>query len=225
MAISLVASAEGGGLSTATTSAIDTTGATLLIIVCTRDVTSSAVAPTDNKGNTWTQLTAQTIADNNALSIWYVNSNTPTVGSGHTFDYSASVEFNELAVFTFSGSVASPFDVQNGATVAGSSTTIQPGSITPSEDNTVVISGASGPFGSNEWSVDGEFNAITMGDYTAWTLGAAYLIQTSAAAANPTWTFPTSIANKISVIASFKASGGGGAAVKDIIQGYIAFAR
>src|SRR5688572_5662429 len=70
----------------ATTTAVDTTGATLLVLACTW-FNGTTVNPTvsDSKGNTWTGLTQQNNETATSIRIWYVNSATPTVGSGHTF--------------------------------------------------------------------------------------------------------------------------------------------
>ena len=107
--------------------------------------------------------------------------------------------------------LTAPFDQQNGNTAA-SGTTYQPGSVTPGSANELIVSLLFGA-GSGTTTIDSSF---TISDQLASTAnamagGMAYLIQTSAAAVNPTWTRggignvgPASIATfKIPVTAIF----------------------
>lgn len=136
-AATLITSGKGVGGTAPTTGSLDTTGATLLVAVVT--YTGTVTGMSDSKGNTWTGLTAY--ANSGVTSrIYYVNSNTPTVGTGHTFTYTASGGANVINVMAFSGTAANPFDVENGNNSA-SAATIQPGSVTPSKDDNIVITG------------------------------------------------------------------------------------
>ena len=65
----------------ATTSAIDTTGATLLVALIVTDTGGGTMS--DSKGNTWTALTAHSGGTTVTGQLFYVSN--PTVGSGHTF--------------------------------------------------------------------------------------------------------------------------------------------
>lgn len=188
--------------STVTTGAIDTTGATFLIAV----VSGFGTAPTlsDSKSNSWTALTERGLGSA-AEKLFYVVSG--TVGSGHTF--TANNNFPSVAVIAFSGSHASPFDAETGA--GGSSSTLQPGSITPAEDNELLVTGLSWN-NANAASINGGFSiatqvAIAGGQHLAVAI--AYLIQTTAAAANPTWTV-TSGNDLATGMAAFKAAAAGG---------------
>lgn len=190
-----------------TTSAINTTGATLLIVSISRNAGSTAVV-SDSKGNTWTQLTSINGTNNNCV-IYYAISNPATVGSGHTFTVTGTGIFSPIAAAAFSGTNAvSPFDVQNGHN-AGMSATVQPGSITPSVNNCLIVCAQSN---SNPGvSATGTINSgYTLLDYIAfapgayYSVGLAYLIQTTATATNPTWTLNATPPENLSAIASFK---------------------
>ncbi len=204
MAIALVTSGSASGNLTATTGSLDTTGSTLLVICATY---ATAVSVSDSKGNTWTGLTAQS---NTGVynQIFYVNSATPTVGTGHTFTISGASVYT-VNVLTFSGTGASPFDVENGASTA-SAATLQPGSVTPTNDNNVLITGLTA---GNAYAGAGSINlSFTITNQNAliggvtYGGGAAYLLQGAKAATNPTWTFGSTCTNDSSTIAVFKAA-------------------
>lgn len=206
MAVSLVANvAIPGAPNGGTSSSIDTTGATLLVIhVADADAVATTVS--DSKGNTWTPLAAR---QNSVESQLYYCAS-PTVGSGHTFTTSASSAFPAGQVLAFSGVDASPFDVQNGNTTTDS--TIQTGSVTPAEDGSLIVAGVGHVRGVSPTIGSGfavtDSNALYGGTY--YGAGAAYLVQTTAAAINPTWTLDSS-GVLAATIAVFAPSAGGGA--------------
>ncbi len=200
MAYSLVSSAK----TTGTSAGIDTTGATLLVIV--QSAVSGMSAPSDSKGNTWTKLTEQ--GGSGVTAIYYAAN--PTVGTGHTFTQGGTA--GSLAVAAFSGALTvAPFDQQSGAAWDGSSPDAA-GSVTPSENNELVIAGAGSSFTGP--SIDGGFTIAQYTDFVGGTnygSALAYLIQTTATAANPSWTTTGGCAP---VCATFKSSGGGGGGAK-----------
>jgi len=133
--------------------------------------------------------------------------------------------FGGLQVQAWSGSAASPFDQESGTTSGGVST-LQPGSLTPSEDNCLVITGMAHEANtSGATSINGGF---TISDGTGYQGGVheggsmAYLVQTSAAAANPTWNITNATAAIGAAMAVFKAAsgGGGGSVVPMIMHSY-----
>ena len=169
-------------LGTGTTSAIDTTGADF----CVANVVNfgATPAPTDSGGGTWTGLAQQ---PNVNVQMYY---STDTVqGPGHTFSIVAATGAMEVACF---GNIASvPLDQNAGSSSIGSFTTYQIGSITPTANKTLVISG----FGANNsggtiTSVDSGFTITDTNQPTGGTIGGslAYLVQGPLAAENPTWT-------------------------------------
>lgn len=181
----------GGGPGPFTSSAIDTTGATLLVIVTANAVTWDPVI-SDSKGNTWNSaLDVDDVSNNSHLMVHYAYN--PTVGSGHTVTVDGALNFISAEVAAFSGikTTANPVDQTNTGRV-GSAATVQPGSITPSVGGALIVCGlgTAGPAGISA-SINSGF-AITdqlplsSGNYYGSAL--AWLAQGSAAAVNPTWT-------------------------------------
>ncbi len=207
MAFSLIASAsaaspDGNGV---TTGAVDTTGADLLIINVGYYFPLGPVTVSDSKGNSWSALTAYGFSGGATNLFW---SKPTSVGAGHTFSSNVSTTFPSIEVMAFSGSHATPLDQATGA--FDSVHTLQPGTITPTQDNELVITGLGHENNSaGAVSVDGGFTGLIKQAYGSGTnegSGMAYLIQTTAAAANPTWNY-TADATAGAAIVSFKASG------------------
>lgn len=192
-----------------TTGSVDTSGANALFIVVGG---YSGVNPigsvTDNKGNTFTPLTARNAA-NWICNIFYCLS--ATVGSGHTFTVGAASTYCSICVAAFSGvATSSAFDQENGGANA-SGTTAATGSVTPSEDNELLIAGTMEKDSGDVSSVDSSFTldshqAVSAGNAQGAAL--AYQIQTTATARNATFTF-TGATDAASAIGTFKQAAGG----------------
>lgn len=186
-----------------TAGTFDTTGANLIVLVIADYVGFGASpTPTDNQSNTWTGLTAQTGAGSTHCRIWYVYN--PTTSATHTFTSpdTGQARFPVILMAAFSGAVASPADQQNGNTDTG--TSLATGSITPSENEELIISGiafnATGGATVNESMTETNDQAYNAGVNMAGVM--AYKIQTTATAINPTWTISSS--EGAAVVASFK---------------------
>lgn len=212
MAIALVSHVSAANASTgATSSAIDTTGASLLVVVLVYYEPSTAPTITDSKSNSWTGLSVTSITNEDAIKILYAQN--PTVGSGHTFTVSGAATYPSICVAAFSGTVtASVFDVENGNSSTGAVTSITTGSITPAQDNELIVAGlcqytGGTPTIDNGLSVADSVNQ-NAGVYFA--SGLAWKQQGVAAAINPAWSF-ASTPNVVARIASFKAAAGGAA--------------
>ncbi len=220
MAIAFVVGAhvtEGSGANGGTSGSIDTSGANFLV-VSVGSYSGGDTTITDSKSNNWTQLTPQ---DETQVSlvrsrIWYAKN--AIVGSGHTFSDAVASSFPSFCVAAFSGvDTSSPFDQQNGAHDAGgvSTTGISTGSVTPTSDNQLIIAGLAVGSSTATPAIDGGFTRLDFVNFSASTYygsALAYLIQTSAAAANPFW--DTDVTNtKAATIATFKAAAGGGGGV------------
>jgi len=205
MAIALVTSGKAAAASNPTTGSLNTSNATLLVAVVT--YAGSPTGVSDNKGNTWTALTAY--ANTGVTSrIYYVNSNTPTVGSGHTFTLNGTSIAGVINVMAFSGTASSPLDSgKDTGNNSGSAATLAPGSLTPSQNNSILITGFSG---GNTYGGAGTIDlSYTITDNTTLSGGvnygsaAAYLILSSATAKNPTWTLGSTVSNIASSHAVF----------------------
>lgn len=208
MTIAHIASTSAGstGGTTVTTSAIDTTGADFLVVAVSYYGSTSNADPalSDSKGNTWTALTARELGFNNAAAkIFYCK---PTsVGSGHTFTADRTNTYPTISVSAFSGVKAtSPFDQESGTSTNSASTSYQPGSITPSEDGCLLVTGICSDGTSH--SVNSSFNATATDVLSSNHMGGgiAYKVQTTAGAENPTWSW-TGSTWRAAAMASFKA--------------------
>jgi len=160
-----------------TTGSINSSGATLLIVALADRATGSHTI-SDSKGNTWTALTGRTGGSLSQQTLYYCLS--PTVGSGHTFSSTCgAASYPALAVTAWNG--VSGFDKS-----AGASSTTQAGSITPAQNNSLIIFHATAL--TDAVSVSSGFtlhqNIVQHGNN--YTIGLSYLIQATASAINPT---------------------------------------
>jgi hypothetical protein len=202
--ITLIGSGVSAGSSdelTVTTPSYNTTGATLIVIV--QSSAGGANTPSDSKGNTWTQVINEPTFGNNHSSIYYCAS--PTTDSAQTFTatYGGTGE-PTLIVYAFSGATG-VLDKNSGGFNNGSTTTCQPGSVTPTTSGQLVISGFSYQ-ASVTASVDsGLSNQIDVGFSLFHHQGnsAAFKIQSVAAAINPQWT-ASGTGNFAATLATFK---------------------
>jgi hypothetical protein len=187
------------GAASVTTSATNTTGANLLVMVGGQSG-GGALTASDSKGNTWNGLTLKSTGGIDCKLFW----STPTsVGSSHTFTISASgAPLTAVGVSAFSGAKSSsPFDVENGAT--GSSNSLATGSVTPNEDNEVLVAACMSYDTSATPTIDLSFTKASHTNGSSLLSPAiGYLIQTTAAAKNPTWSWNNVIYD--AVIATFK---------------------
>jgi hypothetical protein len=205
------------GTTSGTTSAgIDTTGASLLIVAVARHGFTSDPTLTDSYGNTWLPLTPYAGFIGYVL-VYYAKN--PTVGTGHTFTLAGGNTFPSACVAAFTGAdTSAPFDVENGNGVSyPSSTTIQTGTLTPSQDDSLIIAAlASAPNGGpSGYTIDSSFTLIDTVDAIngqSSGSGLAYFLQTTAAAKNPTWTLSTAGDGfgLAAAINSWKPAAGGG---------------
>ena len=212
MAYSLINQVSGGNNLGITTSAIDTTGADLIVIAyCIQG--SGTLSISDNKSNTYTLAEDPNPgAGVDNCVIYYCQG--PTVGAGHTFSASG-VNFACMHVAAYAGSVTTPLDQKNGLANGSGGTSIQPGSVTPATNNQLVVTGVeSASFGGTA-SINGGFTITTQSDFNATghsevAGGQAYLIQTTATAANPTWSWASNVGRGSSIV-TFKAATGAAA--------------
>lgn len=202
MAFALIAHTTATGSGT-NTPAINTTGANLIIIGVSWETSTPAIS--DNQGNTYTLIASQNSGGGlGASSLYYCSS--PITSASHTF--TATSEIPAIFVQAFSGAASSlPLDQHNSANTTSGST-IQPGSVTPSAANELLVSVAQASSGGGQ-TLNSVGSGFTITDKEAggpsvFSSGMAYLIQTSATAENPTFTFSGSNLFLSSVIATFK---------------------
>lgn len=194
MAISLVSSVEilGTGGSGGTSSPINTTGANLLVI--SLSVFNQAVTPivSDSFGNTW--LIAKFVYDTpNSFGTAFMYCLHPTVGAGHTFSIGGS--FGTGSAYAYSG--VSALDQSNGTTDITGGTTAQTGSITPTANGALILASMASSIDPSPSTLPITINdGFTMEFAEPYTnsnyfgSATAQLIQGSAAAINPTFSWP-----------------------------------
>lgn len=182
-------------------SAVDagTTSGTLLVAVLHYYSALGATPISDSKGNTWTARTDYTSAAGYHIKVYYcVN---PTVGASHTF--SSTADYCSISLVGVTGNNATPYDTESGNN-STSASTLQPGSITPSVNGCLLVTGLT-VGNSSAGSIDSGF---TLGPSTSVNaaIGSsfAYKIQSTAAAINPTWSNGAGASPMIVDIAAFK---------------------
>lgn len=196
-----------------TSPSINTSGADLLVVAVNYyDGNGGTYTLSDSASNTWGSPAVShsyTAGAHGIQEVYFIHS--PTTSATHTFTVTASggLIFPSIAVQAWSGSVSSPGDQTNGAgdgTVT--LTSFQPGSITPVQNNELI---AVFLLNSAPQSATPTINSgFNVADYTDndglghnFGMASAYLLQGTAAAVNPTWTWPTAAAI-VSDIISFK---------------------
>lgn len=190
--VKLANTGKGGAVNTTvTTDAIDTTGASLIVVGVHWFDFGEAPSLTDSASNSWTGLNTGGAASSPQTKIYYKAA--PTTSASHTFTASSTGgSYPTLTVLVLSGTASSPFDQQS--TGSATSTTVQPGSVTPTEDNEIVIviysNNQTGGMTVNGGFTESNDVEASGGAHVGGMM--AYLIQTTAAAANPTGTVGSS---------------------------------
>lgn len=184
------ASAASSNAASVSTTGFDSTGGNLgILAVSGLAGGSSPGAVSDSNSNTWTALTRQA-GGSYGVQLFYCLG--LTCGASHTASV-ASVASSRpsIAFYVFKGAKLGATPQQNGATTIAA--TVQPGSITPSNDNSLIVTAYGGGLSGSVTGVDSSMNEISVGPAgNNVSLGFAYKIQTSAAAINPTWTYSSS---------------------------------
>jgi hypothetical protein len=216
MAIALVVSTskgDAGTQHTITSDAIDTTGADLLVVSVSwyNKSTPDELDVTDSKSNTWVHLTNYGSGSSSYTAIWY--SVNPTVGTSHTFTFAETSTYPSIFVEAFSGAdTTAPFDVENGA-YSAAVTSVATGSVTPTVNGEVICASVCMDSSFTNLSIDSSFIDPPQEEqpYSADMGGAlTHLIQGTAGAVNPTWSWTTTT-DGAAAIATFKAAAGAAA--------------
>lgn len=191
-----------GDSSSSTTPSLNTTGANFIVIAVNSYGPGGAVTVTDSKSNTWTALTQQ-VAGESKSRLYYCYA--PTVGTGHTFNATGGSFYGSIYVQAWAGMAASTFDVENGNASASSASTLQPGSVTPSQANELIITALA--FNDNSAGIIAVNSSFAITDTVAFSFtggSMAWLIVSSTSAVNPTWNTTNNCTNRAATIATFK---------------------
>lgn len=193
------------GASGGTTSAINTTGANLIII----SIASYApvINPTvvDNKSNTYTALTA-TIQGSSLRHLLYYTVGSITVGTGHTITVSSGTGsiYNCIVAHAFSG-VAGYHSQSN---TGGTTSPLSAGSVTPSSNGALIFTALGNETAATNTIPVGFTSGLDIpyGSGVNFGTTTAYLIQPTAAAINPQWSWTGTHAAAVASVAVFTAT-------------------
>jgi hypothetical protein len=212
---------------TVTTDAIVTTGSDI-IVFCAANIGAIPIQAgmfSDSASNVWTSAQLINHSDTGSgvnTAIYAIRS--PTTNASHTFTFDSNAfgggtGYPTIAVFAASGSTSIDSGIVSGSDHGAIAATIQAGSITPSAGAGLIIAFVAISDGTNTLSApvaigSGFTVADTVLQGTHWFGESAYLIQGSASAVNPQWSWTGNL-GAAAVIASFKgtfsdAGGGGG---------------
>ena len=188
MAITLVASVTAGPAPTGgSTAAIDTTGATLLIVsVAWWGGAGGNPVVSDSKGNVWIPLTAVGFGPTGVRLFYCL---TPTVGSGHTFTVGSGGTFFYPSILAYAFSGVDSYQIQSGA--GGSTSPLASGSVTPASPGALVFTGRAGNAAAVDTVAPAGFTSATVTYIGGGPMqgSAAYFVAPTAAAINPTWSW------------------------------------
>jgi hypothetical protein len=183
--------ASSANTTTVSTSAINTTGASLIVAIVAYYVSTGVFA--DSAGNIWTHATESSTP---GCALYYCIN--PTTSATHTFSI-AGGSYPAIAVAAFNNT--GPLDLSiRGAT--GN----QPGSGTPTYNGELLVTGyacnqsASGPYTvGSSFTITNQASPVS-GEAIGVAL--AYLVQSTATAVNPTWAGATS--QNVAMMASWQ---------------------
>lgn len=187
----------------ATTAAIDTTGASLLVAISSYYQNSTIV--TDNQSNAWTTGAISIETSGVTTKIDFVLN--PATSTAHVFTTTGQGNPQASAfsfiVLVFKGT-PSILD-QSSQAVISSGTTLQ-ATLTPTANSSLILTSVASN-GGNLQSIDSGFTMIGKPAIPGLTLAsaAAYLAQSKAMTVSPTWTSAASSAKAAAMI-SFKPS-------------------
>lgn len=193
MTISKITSGKAAAAATATISGLNTAGSNIFLAVVNYYVLGTAPSFTDSKGNSWTPTTLKTQSVGAHIVYYCIN---PLTDSSHSFTASGVGSFPSVAVIALSTNAPSiALDVGKIATATQSSgTTINPGSLTPSAANALLVaaceSGGTAPTCSLSYTTE-ESYAYVPG--TSFGTGIAWKFDATATARDPQWSWSTNV--------------------------------
>lgn len=205
--------AAGGTSAGATTGAQNSTGSDGIRLLVNHFTGGTYPTISDTKGNTYTKVVDQLGGTGNVYNTawWYCDA--PVVGTGHTFSALGTGSFATIAAIGFSGGASSSsLDQHSGAGTGTNGNVVTPGSVTPGQDNELILTGVLFNQSSQTVGVDSGFTLTDQGAPTSgfnFGIAIAYKIQTTATAVNPTWTATSATDGMAAVTATFKAAGSG----------------
>jgi hypothetical protein len=197
--------AEGLGANGGDSSEVDSTGANRGVLVVGHLGTGLAVS--DTLLNTWDLVRQQDQGIGYYLSI-YRTADGSVFGAGHGISAVLSGGLVGAAAAFFSGGALISIDDQQNGAGGLFGAPLLTGEIEPSEDNTLIVTGASTSDGGDPDTIDSGFTLIAHEPAgSSFGIAIAYLVQPTAAPVNPEWQFTTG-SYQVAGIANFKAASG-----------------
>lgn len=191
-----------GGLFGSSLSGLNTAGADWIIAGITQE--SGVFSPSDSEGNTWNGLS---LVNTTSKTQLFVASSPVLTSAAH--DFYIGQYFGCIAVIWGTGSLGGSF-VDGDVGAASNS----PGTITPTEDNELLVSIVSGLnwAGQPTPTIDSGFTfaGVSAAFADHGNLAIAYKIQTGAGSESPIWTSSDIFGRTATCLASFKAASVGG---------------
>jgi hypothetical protein len=184
-----------------TTSAINTTGATLLVAIFASGQNSVNVS--DNQSNTWHSLSVS--PPNNYCYVQTFYAYNPNVSASHTFT-SSGAQSTIVLVSAWSGTLttSSVYDTYS-ALVGNGTSTLPTGPITPSEAGELILAGWATTAFYPLVAISSGLSIIDQGWGDGGIYGAdAALIDTNASSINPAWTWGWNQGWQAANVAAFK---------------------
>lgn len=164
----------------------DDSGCDYGILVINYATAASSMTFVDGKGSKWNLLDNDT---NTSVKQAVYECPKPVTGSGHTITVACTGGGLPSVFFIGTRGVRLVNRADQASTNAVSTgTSVQPGSITPSENNCIVVT-CLGAYAGNITAPGGGYTGNTVNTSVAHIGGGlSYIIQTTATATNPTWT-------------------------------------
>ncbi len=182
----------------ATTSAVNATGANLFVAVVTTPSGSPLPVVTDSLSNTcWTVVDE---SDASGTSRWTFNCFAATTSSSISFVVTGN--FPNIVVMAFSGASGASIDVIGTADTFNAATWPM-STFTPGASNTLLIASAGTPTVLMS-SIDTSFTLVAGGSVNGTAVAGAWRIESGLTAVAPTWT-PASFIGGSAAITSYKA--------------------
>jgi hypothetical protein len=189
--------AQSGSEHTASTSAVNMTGADTLVLIVAQSEASPDPVITDNVGaNAWTKIARfNSAVQYGPATIVYVAASARVSSSMTVTGTHGSFSAISLVLLGFSGGSSSPADVNAGNT-GTYLTSIQAGSssLTPSQNNSLVVA-ALGAGDNQTAAINSGYSSVYEAGgihFQNYRVAAAYSIQTTATATNPTFSWSSS---------------------------------
>jgi hypothetical protein len=184
--ITLVANgAKALGNNGGTTDAINSTGANFCALAVATDAGVTLVAGdiSDSTAASWTLSGNATYGAGARIHVFWA---VLTGAASHTFTVTKNSSFAAAAAQCFSGVNATPYDQQSGDSASG---TIQPASaLTPSVDNSLVVSALATTAASTLGTPAGYTKTDEIGFGSTYGVAFAYVVQGAATSTQPAWT-------------------------------------